>query len=94
MNTRSQAGNYSSGGILVTLVVLNDQNRPDSALLGPFDRIHVGQINITFFDFLHTSFYLHSSAKEDLALRIIVLMYKTRICILALILILCIMSSI
>jgi hypothetical protein len=94
MNTRSQAGNYSSGGILVAFVVLYDQNWPDPALLGAFGWIHVSQIDISFFDFLHMSFYLHGNAKSCFALRIINLMYKTRICILAFDLILCIVFPI
>ena len=93
MNTRSQAGNYSSGGILVTFVVLYDQNWPDPALFGAYGWIHVGQIDISFFDFLHISFYLHDNAKFSFALLIINLMYKTRTCILALILTLFIVSS-
>ena len=93
MNTRSQAGNYSSGGILVAFVVLYDQNRPDPALLGTYCWIHISQVNISSFDFLHDDNILTAIQNYSFVLQTSYLMYKTRICILALILTLFIVSS-
>ena len=64
MNTRSQAGNYSSGGILVAFIVLYDQNRPDPALLGTYCWIHISQVNISSFDFLHDDNILERILKK------------------------------
>ena len=53
MNTWSQAGDNRNGGKTIAFVILYYQDRPDSTLFGSYGRIHIGQINVSFFDFLH-----------------------------------------